>query len=235
MTVQFQTEPKYRSIAYGANSIYESACGPASLCNALRASGIAKVRLTAMCRLAVSCGARVDGGTDMAALLRGAAAKYGFAWKATSQNAELLAHLQAGGTAILHAGSAYKLFSNAGHFVAAAAAAGETITVLDSYWYEGKYTSTTLRKNNVKVLSKGVITTSLAQCGKATADRSPSYYLIGAKSKTVTTVSDVSARAANRSRSTKLGVLRKGKTLPVLEMTENWVKVPVWIARKYTK
>ena len=177
-TVKFQTESKYKSISYGSNSIYNSACGPASLCNALKALGIADVSIPTMCKLAVSCGARVDGGTVMATLLRAAATKYHFTYCTTSKNAELLAHLNAGGVAILHNGSSYKLFSNSGHFVTAVAASGNTITVLDSYWYNGKYTASSIRRNYISVAQKGVVKTSLTQCGKATIDRSPSYYLI---------------------------------------------------------
>lgn len=142
------------------------------------ALGIADVSVPSMCALAVSCGARVSGGTVMATLLRAAAPKYNFQYSTTSKNAALLAHLQAGGAAILHAGTAYQLFSTGGHFVTAAAADGQTITVLDSYWYSGKYTASAIRRNYVHVVQKGVITTSLTQCGKATIDRSPSYYLI---------------------------------------------------------
>ena len=177
-TVKFQTESKYKSISYGSNSIYNSACGPASLCNALKALGIADVSIPTMCKLAVSCGARVDGGTVMATLLKAAAPKYHFRYRTTSKNAELLAHLKAGGVAILHNGSRYKLFSNSGHFVTAVAASGNTITILDSYWYNGKYTASSIRRNYVSVVQKGVVKTSLTKCGKATADRSPSYYLI---------------------------------------------------------
>ena len=176
--VKFQTEQAYKSIKYGQGTIYSSACGPASLCNALNVLGIADVSIPTMCNLAVSCGARVEGGTLMAPLLKAAAPKYHFTYRATSKNAELLAHLKAGGAAILHAGSAYKLFSNSGHFVTAAAASGQTITVLDSYWYSGKYTASSIRRNYVSVVSRGVVKTSLTQCGKATIDRSPSYYLI---------------------------------------------------------
>ena len=114
----------------------------------------------------------------MTPLLRAAASKYHFAYSTTSKNAELLTHLKAGGAAILHAGTAYKLFSTSGHFVTAAAASGQTITVLDSYWYSGKYTASSIRRNYVSVVQKGVVKTSLTQCGKATIDRSPSYYLI---------------------------------------------------------
>ncbi|MDD6986741.1 MAG: hypothetical protein PUI53_05695 [Butyricicoccus porcorum] len=176
--VKFQTEEKYKSIRYGQGTIYSSACGPASLCNALQVLGIADISIPTMCNLAVSCGARVEGGTDESVLLRSAASKYGFEWRSTSKNAELLSHLKAGGAAILHAGSSYKLFSTSGHFVTAAAASGQTITVLDSYWYSGKYTASSIRRNYVSVVQKGVVKTSLTQCGKATIDRSPSYYLI---------------------------------------------------------
>lgn len=57
-TVKFQTESKYKSISYGSNSIYNPACGPASLCNALQVLGIADISIPTMCQLAVSCGAR---------------------------------------------------------------------------------------------------------------------------------------------------------------------------------
>ena len=127
--VTFQTEARYKSVKYGQGTIYSSACGPASLCNALKVLGIASVSLPTMCKLAVSCGARVTGGTDMHQLLRAASKKYAFAYRTTSRNAELLAHLKSGGTAILHAGTEYKLFSTSGHFVCAAAAKGSTITV----------------------------------------------------------------------------------------------------------
>ena len=67
--VTFQTEARYKSVKYGQGTIYSSACGPASLCNALKVLGIASVSLPTMCKLAVSCGARVTGGTDMHQLL----------------------------------------------------------------------------------------------------------------------------------------------------------------------
>lgn len=230
-TVTFQTESKYKTVSYGGNSVYNSACGPASLCNALRAAGIADVGLLTMCKLSVSCGARVDGGTDMATLLKAASEVYQFEWRSTSKNADLLAHLKQGGTAILHGGSSYKLFSSGGHFVSAVGVSGQTVTVLDSYWYDGKYTATTLRKNNVKVIAKGVIQTSLTQCGKATIDRAPSYYLISRK--TVRTTKRVNARAGAGVTKRKLGTINKGAKLTVLGENKSWIKTSVWIARKY--
>lgn len=176
--VHFQTMPAYKGIKYGQGTVYTSGCGCAALCNALDALGIARVSVKAMCAYSVSVDARVKGGTDEGVLLRNAAKKYGFTYHTTSKNAELLAHLKSGGVAILHGGSSYKLFSDGGHFVCAVAASGNTVTVLDSYWYSGKYTRNAIRRNYVSVVDEGIIKTSIVQCGKATADRSPSYYLI---------------------------------------------------------
>lgn len=176
--VHFQTMPAYKGIKYGQGTVYTSGCGCAALCNALDALGIARVSVKAMCAYAVSVDARVKGGTDEGVLLRNASKKYGFTYRTTSKNAELLAHLKSGGVAILHGGSAYKLFSDGGHFVCAVAASGNTVTVLDSFWYDKKYKRNAIRRNYVYVEDDGIIKTSIAQCGKATADRSPSYYLI---------------------------------------------------------
>lgn len=176
--VHFQTDASYKNVRYGQGTVYTSGCGPASLCNALDALGIAKVTVKTMCAYAVSVGARVSGGTDEATLLKHAAKKYGFTYRATSKNSELLAHLKAGGVAILHGGNSYKLFSDSGHFVCAVAASGNTVTVLDSFWYGKKYKRNAIRRNYVSVVDDGIIKTSITQCGKATADRAPSYYLI---------------------------------------------------------
>ena len=48
------------------------------------------------------------------------------------------------------------------------------------------------------------------------------------------TLANLNARAENSVHSEKVGTIRKGMTMPVLETTENWVRVPVWAARKYT-
>lgn len=175
--------PAYKGIKYGQGTVYTSGCGCAALCNALDALGIARVSVKAMCAYAVSVDARVKGGTDESVLLRNAAKKYGFTYRTTSKNAELLAHLKSGGVAILHGGNSYKLFSDSGHFVCAVAASGNTVTVLDSFWYEGKYKRNAIRRNYVSVVDDGIIKTSIVQCGKATADRSPSYYLISKSGK----------------------------------------------------
>lgn len=176
--VQFQTAAEYQSIKYGRGTIYSSACGPASLCNAMYAAGMADVDIPTMCNLAVSCGARVSGGTNETTLLNAAAPIYGFTFTETSSSQKLKEHLEAGGVAIAHAGTKYPLFTTGGHYLAAVGIEGDTVTLLDSYWYDDKYTSTKIRRNNVTIEGMGVIKTSLSQAAKACADRSPSYYLL---------------------------------------------------------
>lgn len=246
--VKFQTEPSYKNIKYGQGTVYSSACGPASLCNALKTLGLADVSVPTMCSLAVQCGARVSGGTVISTLLQYVSDRYNFDYHATSKNAELLAHLKSGGVAILHGGSSYHLFSSGGHFVTAVAASGETITVLDSYWYNGKYTSTSLRRNNTTVLSKGVIQTSLTQCGKATIDRSPSYYLISKKQPKLTLIDRVlsviadklNVRSGAGTSYSTIGSLSKGQMVESVGTTGSWYKIKYqntfgYISAQYAK
>ncbi|MCD8356603.1 MAG: hypothetical protein LUE11_08540 [Clostridia bacterium] len=196
-TVKFQTETKYKSIAYGSGTIYSSGCGPSALCNALANAGIANVSIPTMCALAVSCGARVSGGTVEGTLLATASKKYGFTYKSTSKNADLMTHLKNGGTAICWCGTAYPLFaSSSGHFIAAVGvdSIGRVI-VADSYWFTGKITYNSVRCAQLRLYNNtaGLVTCNIDALGKATADRSPSYYLISktsTTSKTTTTTTE---------------------------------------------
>lgn len=174
-----QTIAAYKNIKYGGNSIYNSACGPATLANALMVLGIADITVKDACAFAVSCKARVEGGTDMHKLLAAAAKKWKITYTTTSSNAKLAAHLRAGGVAAMNQGSKYKVFSNGGHFVLAAAIdSSDRVTVIDSYWNTSKYKTWPAYHAKSKALSRCFVRTPLEWCGKATADRSPSYYLI---------------------------------------------------------
>lgn len=174
-----QTLTAYKNVRYGGNSIYNSACGPATLANALMVLGVADITVKDACAFAVSCKARVEGGTDMHKLLAAAAKKWKITYTTTSSNAKLAAHLKAGGVAAMNQGSKYKVFSNGGHFVLAAAIdSKDRVTVIDSYWNAKKYKTWPAYHAKSAVLSHCFVRTPLAWCGKATVDRSPSYYLI---------------------------------------------------------
>ena len=179
-TVKFQSPASYAGDWYKYNTIGKSGCGPASVCNALKNAGIADVSVPTMCALAVSCGARVDGGTVMATLLNACKNKYGITYTTTSKNAELTAHLKAGGTAVCWCGGGYPLFSDGGHFVAAVGLdSSGLIYVADSLYYSGKWSYNSTRKSQIKTTdTTGLVRCTITAMGKATADRSPSYFLI---------------------------------------------------------
>lgn len=185
-TVKFQSPASYSGDWYKYNTIGKSGCGPASVCNALKNAGIADVSVPTMCALSVSCGARVDGGTVMATLLNACKNKYGITYTTTSKNAELTAHLKAGGTAVCWCGGGYPLFSNSGHFVAAVGLdSSGLVYVADSLYYSGKWSYNSTRKSQIKTTdTTGLVRCTITAMGKATADRSPSYFLV---SKTSTT------------------------------------------------
>lgn len=174
-----QTLAAYKNVRYGGNSIYNSACGPATLANALMVLGVADITVKDACAFAVSCGARVEGGTDMHKLLAAAAKKWKITYTTTSSNSKLAAHLRAGGVAAMNQGSVNKVFSNGGHFVLAAAIdSKDGVTVIDSYWNAKKYKTWPAYHAKSEILSRCFVRTPLVWCGKATADRAPSYYLI---------------------------------------------------------
>ena len=175
-----QTVDSYRYVDYGGNSIYNSGCGPASLANALMVLGIADMTVKDACEFAVFCGARIrDAGTNMSTLLKHAAEKWPITYRTTSSNAELAAHLRAGGVAIMNQGDTYKVFSNGGHYVVAAAIDNaDRVTVIDSYWNTKKYKTWPEYHAKSEILSRCFVRTPLYWCGRATVGRDPSYYLI---------------------------------------------------------
>lgn len=232
-----QTCEVYKNKQYGTNSVYNSGCGPAALCNVLEALKLASVTVGEMCDFSVKVGARIPNvGTDMFDLLRGAAGIYGFTYETTSSNAKLKEHLKNGGAAIINNGESYKLFSNGGHFVAAVGIEGDTVTIIDSYWYSGKYDQTELRRKNVKVVSRCIVKTTIEQCGKASIDRVPSYYLITKKIKKYKTKKEINVRALPDKNSIILKKLKKGTIVNkgLLSPGENWMTYDRgWIATKH--
>lgn len=184
--VKLQKPALYENNSYGSGTIGSSACGPAALCNCLANGGIADVSVPTMCKLAVSCGARQTGGTVESVLLKAAGSKYGFTYKSTSKNAELLAHLKAGGIAVCYCGGNYPLFSTGGHYVAAVGVdSNERIVIADSLYYTNKWAYNSVRRTQIATTgTRGLVKCSITALGKATADRSPSYFLISKKTTT---------------------------------------------------
>ncbi len=131
-----------------------------------------------MAEFSVKNGARGDNGTIMSVLLDALCKKNkNFSYTTTSDEAKLVSHLKAGGMAAVNQGDSYDVFSSAGHFVVAYKMNGSNIEILDPYMYDGKYSRGKRPDRIVKKTTYGCIV-SKSEISKATADRSPSYYLV---------------------------------------------------------
>lgn len=169
----------YKSSKHPNATISSSGCGvcaTAMVINNLAGKELYTVK--AMRDLSVSSGARVAGGTDVSTLLNAVRkAHREFSFTTTNDEAKLVAHLKAGGMAIANQGDAYNVFSTAGHFVVAESMVGKNINILDPYMYTGKYDTSPRPSRIIKKTNYGCVV-SPTQIGKATADRSPAYYLV---------------------------------------------------------
>lgn len=155
-------------------TIYTSGCCPVSVANILRnLCGITDATSENMCALATESGARYDGGTDPLKMLDAAAAKWGgFTYQYSTSMDELQQCLSEGGMALAHtsgaSGGATGLFADNGHFVALVSGDASTITAVDPYWTENKWTGNEVRKANaVETDVHGVVNVQTNAVGAA--------------------------------------------------------------------
>ncbi|MBR2134387.1 MAG: hypothetical protein IJ851_06715 [Eubacterium sp.] len=134
-----------------------------------------------MAKLALTCGARDNYGTNITTLLKAVCkANSGFSYTTTNDENALIRHLKAGGMAICNQGDSYNVFSTSGHFVVAYRMVGSNIDILDPQMYDGKYDAYDRPNRIVKKTKYGCIVTK-SELAKATADRSPAYFLVSYK------------------------------------------------------
>lgn len=225
----------YKSSKHPNATISSSGCGvcaTAMIVNNLAGKELYTVK--AMRDLSVSSGARVAGGTDVSTLLNAVRkAHREFSFTTTNDEAKLVAHLKAGGMAIANQGDAYNVFSTAGHFVVAESMVGKNINILDPYMYTGKYDTSPRTSRIIKKTNYGCVV-SPTQIGKATADRSPSYYLVTYTKPVTQTKTSIKPTATTSVKYVKTngGYLnvRKGAGLKysVIENLKNGTKVTVY-------
>ena len=108
----------YPAAGYEKATIKSGGCGVCAAVNAVGALTGKQVPVGEMRDLAVSGGARVPGGTNMAQLCVLLKREYGLTSRTTSSVLELQAHLRQGGAAICNA-SGKGLLSTGGHYVTA--------------------------------------------------------------------------------------------------------------------
>ena len=167
----------YPAPGYQSATIKSGGCGVCAAVNAVGALTGKLVSVRDMRDMAVRCGARVPGGTDMKKLTGELCRRYGLKCTQSNHLYELTAHLKAGGVAICNT-AGRGMFSTGGHYVVALGFLGDKLCVADPGLYAGKYT-TARRKAAVQVTGDLLLTdpsTLDADC----VGRWPRYYLLKA-------------------------------------------------------
>ena len=181
----YYNQKNYYDVVYdnpstsGTESIASSGCGVCSAAMVVNSmAGKQLCTIPSLARFSVACGARDSSGTNIYTLLSAICkANTHFSYKATGDKQALLNHLKSGKMAIINQGDAYSVFSNAGHFVVAYKAVGDSVEIFDPLVYSGKYTSGVKATRIISATSRGCIV-SIDQVVKATCDRNPGYFLI---------------------------------------------------------
>lgn len=166
----------YPAAGYEKATIKSGGCGVCAAVNAVGALTGKQVPVGEMRDLAVSGGARVPGGTNMAQLCVLLKREYGLTSRTTSSVLELQAHLRQGGAAICNA-SGKGLLSTGGHYVTALGELGGRICIADPGLYTGKYAANARRKAAVTV-SGDLIFVKAGDLDGDCSGRWPKYYLL---------------------------------------------------------
>ena len=170
----------YAHLAYAAPG-YESAtvksggCGVCAAVNAVGALTGKAVPVREMRDLALSCGARVPGGTDMKRLCGALAKGYGLRYAPTNSVQQLKAHLEQGGVAICNT-AGKGMFSTGGHYVVALGLLDGKVCLADPGLYAGKYS--TARRRCAVTVTGDLLLCDLAVLDADCVGRWPRYYLL---------------------------------------------------------
>ena len=171
----------YASKAHKEATIASSGCGITAMAMVLWNLMGVIIDPPAMATFAIMNGARAPEGTDMNVLCRAVADKYGIKYKITNDESSLLAHLKAGGMAIANAsGDRYGwkgILSSGGHYVVAAGAIGNLVTIIDPGYYKGKFDKS-WRIGKVKVKPDTSLEIGIDVLAKDTQGSLTNYWLI---------------------------------------------------------
>jgi len=167
----------YPAPGYPSATIKSGGCGVCAAVNAVGALTGKSVPVSVMRDLAVSCGARVSGGTDMKKLTGQLCKTYGLKCIQSNSLAQLIAHLKDGGVAICNT-AGRGMFSTGGHYVVALGFLGDRLCVADPGLYTGKYA--TARRRTAVQVSGDLLLTDAATLDADCVGRWPRYYLLKA-------------------------------------------------------
>ena len=165
----------YAAPGYESATVKSGGCGVCAAVNAIGALTGTAVAVREMRDLALTCGARVSGGTDLKKLCAALGRKYGIRCVQSNRLGELESHLERGGVAICNT-AGKGMFSTGGHYVTALGMLDGKICLADPGLYAGKY-------NTAKRRKAVTVTGDLLLCAPAVLDadcvgRWPRYYLL---------------------------------------------------------
>ena len=165
----------YAAPGYESATVKSGGCGLCAAVNAVGALTGRQVSVQTMRDLAVTCGARVSGGTDMKRLTAALVKAYGLRCTQTSSLSQLRAHLEQGGVAICNT-AGKGMFSTGGHYVVALGLLDGKLCLADPGLYTGKYS--TARRRAAVTLSGDLLFTTLSVLDADCTGRWPRYYLL---------------------------------------------------------
>ena len=165
----------YPAPGYQSATIKSGGCGVCAAVNAVGALTGKSVPVKEMRDLAIQCGARVSGGTDMKKLTAQMCRIYGLKCIQSNHISELTDHLKKGGVAICNT-AGRGMFSTGGHYVVALGLLDGKLCLADPGLYAGKY-STARRRAAVQV-SGDLLLTDAATLDADCVGRWPRYYLL---------------------------------------------------------
>ena len=165
----------YPAPGYLGATVKSGGCGVCASVNAVGALTGKCISVRVMRDLAVSCGARVPGGTNMLVLIQAVSQRYGLGYKTTSNKDVMEQHLQNGGVVIANC-AGKGMFSTGGHYVTVLGSLGRKLCIADSGLYTGKY-CTAVRRAKVTV-SGDLIFADAETLDADCVGRWPKYYLL---------------------------------------------------------
>ncbi|MEG2406069.1 MAG: hypothetical protein RSB05_03255 [Clostridiales bacterium] len=176
----------YPCPSYPKATVKSGGCGACAVLNCVENISSLRFDMGSWINYVVKNRGRIDGGTDIAAILRGLKRDYGFDYEGTNDLDKIKNHLKQGGMAVFHVGGAYGgwkgLLSSEGHYVCVAGVSdSDKAIVIDSGWYRGKYSGAWRKARVFQWEQSGVLSVSwenMEKDKKYRNNQGNNYYLV---------------------------------------------------------
>ena len=172
----------YPAAGYVNATVKSGGCGVVAMSMVIENLVLGMLAPEACAAAALSCGARVSGGTDMSVLAREMAKRYPLTFYTSYSISETAKALEKGGAVIVNTGGdrgGYKgIFSSGGHYITLLEYKGSIFTAADPGLYAGKYNVSW--RLGVKV-ENGLLKCRGQDLVSDSSNRYPPFYIFGRK------------------------------------------------------